>query len=95
MIERHIDVLILPENRDAFERFFVERYRPAAATLPGYVACVLLRESERPERYEMVFRWETADAAKDWRTSAVHEDLQPALKTLHRGMTITAYETVA
>jgi heme-degrading monooxygenase HmoA len=95
MIERHIDVEIPSHNRAAFERFFVERYRPAAASLPGYVACVLLRESERPERYQMVFRWETADEAKAWRTSAVHERLQPELTALHAGMTITAYEMVS
>jgi heme-degrading monooxygenase HmoA len=95
MIERHITVQVHPERTADFERFFVEEYRPAAIGMPGYVACVLLREIEHVQRYQMVFRWETADDALGWRTSPIHEGLQPLLNALHSAMEIVAYETVA
>ena len=60
--------------------------------MPGLVECSLLREVEHPSRYQIVFRWDTADQAVAWRTSSVHQGLQPALNELHGGMEITAYE---
>lgn len=94
MIERHISFSVLPDRTDEFERFFAQDYRPPAALMPGLIACDLLREAERPERYQMVFRWETADNAVAWRESEIHQALQPALKALHSGMEITAYTQV-
>jgi heme-degrading monooxygenase HmoA len=95
MIERHINFDVLPGRTDDFERFFARRYRPAALTMPGIVECSLLREVERPERYQMVFRWETAEQALAWRTGEVHEALQPELRSLNSGMEIVAYVQVA
>ena len=95
MIERHITFLVLPDRAAEFERFFVDEYRPPVTQMPGYHACVLLREIEHPERYQMVFRWATADDATAWRVSEVHQGLQPALNALHGGMEIVAYTTVA
>ena len=94
MIERHITLDIRPARTADFERFFAERYRAAALTMPGLIECTLLRESERPERYQMVFRWETADQAAHWRTSDVHEALQPGLRALNWNMEIVAYTSV-
>jgi heme-degrading monooxygenase HmoA len=63
--------------------------------MPGCIECGLLRETEHPERYQMVFRWESAEGAVAWRTSPVHQALQPALNELHEGMEIIAYARVA
>ncbi len=63
--------------------------------MPGLIECSLLREAERPDRYQMVFRWEAADDAVAWRVSEVHQGLQPALTALHGGMEIAAYTKVA
>jgi heme-degrading monooxygenase HmoA len=94
MIERHVSFDVLPDRTEAFERFFAEAYRPPVLAMPGLIECVLLRETERPERYQIVFRWETAEHAVAWRTSEVHQGLQPALEQLHQGMEITAYSLV-
>lgn len=94
MIERHIDFNVLPDRGPDFERFFAEQYRPEAAKSDGFIKLELLREAQSP-RYQMIFRWEHADAAAGWRNSPVHEGLQPALNALHTGMTITVYEVVA
>jgi len=95
MIERHITFNVHPDKTQEFERFFAQDYRPPVTLVPGFVACDLLREIERPDRYQMVFRWEQADAAVAWRTSDVHQALQPALTALVSSMEIVAYTTVA
>lgn len=95
MIERHISFAVLPERTADFERFFVEQYRPPVLELPGLIECSLLREAEHADRYQMVFRWETAEHAAAWRTNPVHQALQPALNELHTGMEIVAYAKVA
>jgi len=95
VIERHVTFNVLPDRTVDFERFFVEAYRPPVLGMPGLIECTLLRESEHAERYQMVFRWETAENAVAWRVSEVHQGLQPALVELHAGMEITAYTKVA
>jgi heme-degrading monooxygenase HmoA len=95
VIERHVSYEVPADKAQAFETFFVERYLPPAREMPGLIECILLRESDDPTRYQMVFRWETPDHALAWRTSPVHEGLQPELKTLVAGMTITAYTKIA
>jgi heme-degrading monooxygenase HmoA len=94
MIERHVSFAVKPDRTADFERFFSERYRPPVLELPGLIECSLLREAEHPERYQMVFRWETADQAVAWRTHPVHQALQPELNELHDGMEIVAYRKV-
>jgi heme-degrading monooxygenase HmoA len=94
MIERHITFDVLPDRTDEFERFFAETYRPPALRMPGLIECGLLRDSETPTSYRMLFRWETAEDAVAWRESEAHQDLQPELKALHQGMQITAFNRV-
>ena len=95
MIERHISYAVQADRAAEFERFFVEAYRPPVLGMPGLLECTLLRETEHADRYQMVFRWETPDQAAAWRTSPVHQALQPALNELHGGMEIVAYTKVA
>ncbi len=95
MIERHITFNVHPDRSADFERFITEAYRPPVLTMPGLIECTLLRESEHAERYQLVFRWETAENAVAWRVSEVHQGLQPALNDLHGGMEIVAYTTIA
>jgi heme-degrading monooxygenase HmoA len=95
MIERHVSFNVRADRTADFERFFAERYRPPCMAMPGLIECMLLRESAESSHYQMVFRWETAEDAARWRTSDVHQSLQPALEALHDGMSIVAYEQVA
>jgi heme-degrading monooxygenase HmoA len=95
MIERHITFDVHPDRTADFERFFVGDYRPPVLVMPGLIECTLLREADSPTRYQMVFRWETAENAVAWRVSEIHQALQPALNELHGGMQITAYTRVA
>lgn len=95
MIERHITFNVHPEEVEEFERFFATEYAPKMAMSPGFVRVELLREADQPSRYQMVMRWRDGEAAAGWRTSPVHQALQPALNALHSGMEILAYEVVA
>ena len=95
MIERHISLEVHPGRTTEFERFFADRYRPPVLLMPGLIECVLLREAGSEARYQIVFRWATAEDAVAWRVSETHQALQPAFNELHGGTTITAYEAVA
>jgi antibiotic biosynthesis monooxygenase (ABM) superfamily enzyme len=94
MIERHITFQVHPDRTADFERFFADQYRPAMAKSPGFVKAELLREAESRSRYHMVLRFADADGAVAWRTSEVHQALQPALTALHSGMEIQGYEFI-
>jgi heme-degrading monooxygenase HmoA len=95
VIERHITFNVHSDRAAAFERFFAERYRPAMSQAPGFVRVELLRELDQPARYQMMLRWQDADAAVSWRTSPVHEALQPELMSLFSTNEITGYDVVA
>jgi antibiotic biosynthesis monooxygenase (ABM) superfamily enzyme len=95
VIERHITFTVHPDRTTAFERFIADEYGPAMAKSPGFIKLDLLREAESPTRYQMVFRFEDADSAAGWRTSEVHQALQPALKALHEDMTVAGYVVIA
>jgi len=94
VIERHITFTVLPDRTGDFEQYFAREYRPAMERAAGYVKADLLREAENTSRYQMVLRFEDADSAAGWRTSEVHEALQPALKELHAGMEVQGYEVI-
>ncbi len=44
MIERHVTFHVFPDKGKDFEDLFVEKYRPAMTTMPGFVRVELLRE---------------------------------------------------
>ena len=95
MLERHITFNVHPDKTDEFERFFREDYRPPMGESPGFVKAELLREVDSATRYQMVLRFEDADSAAGWRTSPVHEGLQPALKALFSDNEIQGYDVIA
>ena len=95
MIERHITFNVHPDRTADFERFFTDRYRPAMAESPGFIRVELLREAEQPTRYQMMLRFEDADTAAGWRTSPVHQNLQPGLSELFSTNEIVGYEVVS
>lgn len=95
MIERHITFNVRPDQADAFERFYRDAYAPAMAQSRGYVATALLREAGSPNRYQMAFRFEDEESAAGWRTSPIHEGLQPALNALFDGREVQAYDVIA
>jgi antibiotic biosynthesis monooxygenase (ABM) superfamily enzyme len=95
MIERHITFNVHPDRTEAFERFIAEQYGPTMAKAPGFVRIELLRETDSQTRYQMSFRFEDADTAAAWRTSEVHQALQPALTALFSTTEIQGYVVVA
>lgn len=94
MIERHITFDVHPDRTGDFERYFAETYRPAMATARGYVKAELLREAESLTRYQLVFRFEDAESAAAWRTSELHQGLQPELESLNSGKAVQGYEVI-
>jgi len=95
MIERHITFDVHPDRTADFERFYADEYRPAMASSPGYVDSDLLREADSATHYKLVLRFEDADSAAGWRTSEVHQALQPALVEFHHGMEVQGYVVIA
>lgn len=95
MIERHITFNVHPDRTEAFERFFADQYGPTMAKAPGFVDVGLLREVDSPTRYQMVLRFEDAESAAAWRTSDVHQALQPALTALFSTNEIRGYLVIA
>jgi heme-degrading monooxygenase HmoA len=73
MIERHVTFNVLPGQEQAFERLFVEEYRPATSRVPGFVKAELLREQEDPNQYQMVIRFESLETAANSRNSDQHQ----------------------
>jgi antibiotic biosynthesis monooxygenase (ABM) superfamily enzyme len=94
VIERHLTFTVSPDKTAAFEQFIDGAYRPAMAKSTGFVKCELLREAESATRYQLVFRFESAEGAVGWRTSEVHQSLQPALQALHTDMVVQGYDVI-
>lgn len=95
MIERHVTFNVLPGKEQAFERLFVEEYRPAMARMPGFVRVELLRDQEDSTQYQMVIRFESLETAANWRNSEQHQALQPKIKALYSGSSLKVYDVVA
>jgi antibiotic biosynthesis monooxygenase (ABM) superfamily enzyme len=91
MIERHITFNVHADRTDAFERFIADQYGPTMAKAPGFVRIELLREADSETRYQLSFRFQDGDTAASWRTSEVHQALQPELAGLHSGAEIQGY----
>jgi heme-degrading monooxygenase HmoA len=94
MIERHIPFTVDEQKRADFERFFVDRYLPPAAQMPGFISLALLRSQAQPSEYRMTFRWTDAPSAAGWRVSAIHEGLQPELRALAEMGEILVFDVV-
>ena len=95
MIERHVTFNVLLDKTADFEKIFVEEYRPAMATMPGFVKVDLLRLPDQPTQYQMVIRFESAEAAAGWRSSAAHQALQPRIKALYSDSQLQVYDVIA
>ncbi|NLG72700.1 MAG: antibiotic biosynthesis monooxygenase [Chloroflexi bacterium] len=95
MIERHVTFTVHPEKCEQFEKLFIEEYRPAMASMPGFVSVGLLREQEDPHKFQMVIRFESAEAAAAWRESDRHKALSPRLKALYSESQLKVYDVVA
>jgi antibiotic biosynthesis monooxygenase (ABM) superfamily enzyme len=94
VIERHITFNVHPDRTEPFERFFADQYAPAMAKAPGFVRVELLREIDSATRYQMMLRFQDADSAAGWRTSEVHQALQPALVALYGDNEIQGYVVI-
>ena len=94
MIERHITFNVHPGMHADFERFFADRYGPAMSESPGFVRVELLREADSQTRYQLVLRFQDAETAAAWRTSPVHQALQPALAALFSTNEIQGYDVI-
>jgi antibiotic biosynthesis monooxygenase (ABM) superfamily enzyme len=95
MIERHVTFDVLPEKTREFEELFVEEYRPAMASMPGYVRVELLRDQDDVHRYQMLIRFDSLDSAAAWRNSEAHQALSPKLKSLYSASQLQVYDFIA
>jgi antibiotic biosynthesis monooxygenase (ABM) superfamily enzyme len=95
VIERHVTFNVHPDKAPEFEKFFIEKYRPAMASMPGFVEVDLLREAESATAYHMVIRFQDAETAAGWRASTAHQSLQPTLKSLYSDSKLQVYEVIA
>ena len=95
MIERHVTFDVFPEKNRDFEKLFIDEYRPAMASMPGYVKVELLREQNDPNHYQMVIRFDSDDSAAAWRNSSAHQALSPRLKSLYSASQLQVYDFIA
>ena len=95
MIERHVTFNVLPDKNQKFEKLFVDEYRPAMASMPGYVNVDLLRKQDDRQMYQMVIRFQTTEQAAAWRESGAHKALSPRLKMLYSESNLSVYDVVA
>lgn len=95
MIERHVTFEVIEDKTQDFENLFIEAYRPAMASMPGFIKVELLRLQDSLTNYQMVIRFETAEAASTWRNSSEHQGLSPRLKTLYSASQLQVYEVIA
>ena len=94
MIERHVTFNVHPDKAYEFEKLFINEYRQAMSSAPGFVRVELLKEIEQPLRYQMVLRFIDASSAESWRTSAVHDAFTPRQKALYQSFELVVYEVV-
>jgi len=94
-IERHVTFHVLPEAVDEFEKFFEQEYRPAMKNTNGFIKAELLKDTENPQDLKMVLRFESSDAAADWRASESHAVLKPRLKSMYSGSELKVYEVIS
>jgi len=95
MIERHVTFEVIEDKIRDFENLFSKEYRPAMASMPGFVKVDLLRLQDSPTTFQMVIRFDTAEAASAWRLSTEHQGLSPRLKALYTGSQLQVYEVLA
>lgn len=95
MIERHVTFDVLSDQTNNFEQFFINQYRPAMVRMPGFVRVDLLRLQESLTQYQMVIRFDTAEAASGWRLSTEHQELSPKLKTFYSASQLQVYQVIA
>lgn len=94
MIERHVTFNVLVGKEAAFEKLFKEEYSVAMSKLPGFVRVRLIREQEKPTRYQMVICFQTVELAAAWRASAAHEELRPKIGALNQGTEVLVYDVI-
>ena len=63
MIERHVTFEVFEDKSQDFENLFSEEYRPAMASMLGFVKVDLLRLQDSSTTYQMVIRFETLETA--------------------------------
>jgi len=95
MIERHVTFEVIEDKTQDFENLFAQAYRPAMASMPGFIKVELLRQQDSSTTYQMVIRFETAEAASAWRLSPEHQGLSPRLKALYSTSQLQVYEVIA
>jgi heme-degrading monooxygenase HmoA len=94
-IERHVTFHVLPDKVEEFEQFFQDEYRPAMANTTGLIRAELLKDTENPQDLQMVLRFESSEAAGNWRTSDSHTALKLHLKSLYNGSDLKVYGFIA
>jgi heme-degrading monooxygenase HmoA len=94
-VERHVTFHVSPDKVEEFEQFFQDEYRPAMANTTSFIKAELLKDKENPQDLQMVLRFESSEAAGNWRASDSHAALKPHLKSLYDGSDLKVYEFIA
>ena len=95
MNERHVSFNVHPDKKAEFERMFLEEYRPAMASMPGFRRVELLCRADAPLQYQMTIRFESAETSAAWRSSPQHERLKPRLKALYSDSDLQVFDVIA
>lgn len=93
-IERHVTFHVLPGKEAEFENFFESDYRPAMKQVNGFIKAELLKDTDNPQDLQMVLRFESDQAAANWRASDSHAALKPRLKSLYDESELKVYQVI-
>ena len=95
MNERHVTFHVHADKKAEFEKMFLDEYRPAMASMPGFRRVELLCRTDEPLQYQMTIRFESAETSAAWRSSAEHEMLKPRLKALYSDSDPQVFDVIA
>ena len=106
MILLQIYFEIAPEQADAFQKMYVNRYAPALQKQPGYQGSRLLRlfpasvatdiEASPTEfTYQMELEFDTEENRRRWAASAEHGVVWPLASGMARKVAWRGYDVVA
>jgi hypothetical protein len=87
-IQIHLDLAVDPAKERELVRFFVEKFRPAAAQQPGYVDLRLLKLQAALRgipppgaNYQFVMTFASEELRQEWAATDLHKHLWPIFES--------------
>ena len=90
----HIDLSLKPGASQALEHTFLESFRPAIASQPGYRHVELLRPNESEWDYRLVIIFDSQPQQQAWVASNIHREVWPQIESHLLNFSLRHYSPV-